>query len=134
LNNDLNTQLDRAFRGAVEARDKAELLKQLERMDPLGTAALIVKVIPEQRMRTQEEIAASFGVDFSDAAGLKGRYSTFSAEMALVLQAYNLYRALGEFQRRIKAVVADTALYEEVKAVKICELGADVLRMSEANL
>jgi hypothetical protein len=70
LNNDLNTQLDRAFRGAVEARDKAELLKQLERMDPLGTAALIVKVIPEQRMRTQEEIAASFGVDFSDAAGL----------------------------------------------------------------
>jgi hypothetical protein len=54
--------------------------------------------------------------------------------MTVVLQAYNLYRAPGEFQRRIEAVVADTALYEEVRAVKICDLGADVLRMSEANL
>src|SRR5215210_8745549 len=109
MNNELNVQLDRNFRAADEARAKVELLKQLAKMDPMGTAALIVEEIPEQRKRTQDEIAASFGVDLSDDKGLKGRYSDFSAEAVIVLQAFNLYRALGEFQRRIEAVVADTA-------------------------
>jgi len=95
MNNGLNVQLEGAFRGAVEARDKVELLKQLARIDPVGTAALIVEEIPEQRKRTQEEIAASFEVDLSNAEGVKGRYSDFSAEAVVVLQAFNLYGALG---------------------------------------
>jgi DNA-binding NarL/FixJ family response regulator len=55
-------------------------------------------------------------------------------EVVIVLQALNLYRALGEFQRRIEAVVANTALSEEAQAARICELGVDVLHMQEANL
>jgi DNA-binding CsgD family transcriptional regulator len=134
LNDDLNARLERAFRGGAEARDGVKLLKQQARMDPVGTAALLVKEIPEQRKRIQEEIASSFGVDLSDTEGLKGRYSGFSAEMVTVLQAFNLYRGLGEFQRRIEAMVADTSLSEETRTTKICELGTEVLGMLETNL
>jgi len=134
MNNELNAQLNRDFRAADEARAKVELLKQLAKMDPVRTAKFIIDGIPEQRKRTQEEIAVSFGVDISDDEGLKGRYSHLSVEVVVVHQAWNLYRALGEFQRHIEVVVADTALTEKTRAARICELGVEVLRMQEANL
>jgi hypothetical protein len=134
MNNGLNALLDSAFRDANKIRNAVDQFREQARKHPQQVAALIVKEIPEQRKRTREEIAASFGVDLSDAEELKGRYSAFSVEMAIVLQAFNLYRALSEFQRRIEAVVANTALSEEAQAAKICDLGVDVLHMQEANL
>src|SRR5215210_7451638 len=134
MNNELNAQLDSAFRNADEARAKRDLLKQLAEMDPVRTAKFIIDDIPEQRKRTRKEIAASFGVDISDAEGLRGRYSRFSVEVVVVHHAWNLYEALGEFQRQIEAVVADAALSEKTQAARICALGVDVLQMLEANL
>jgi DNA-binding CsgD family transcriptional regulator len=133
MTNELNAQLDSAFRNADEARAKVELLKQLAHMDPVRTAKFIINDIPEQRKRTRKEIAASFGVDISDDEGLQGRYSCFSVEVVVVHQAWNLYRALGEFQQHIEAVVADTLLTEKARAARICELGVEILHMQEAN-
>jgi DNA-binding CsgD family transcriptional regulator len=134
MNNGLNALLDSAFRDADKIRNAVEQFREQARKHPQQVAALIVEEIPEQRKRTREEIAASFGVDLSDAEELKGRYSDFSVEVVIVLQALNLYRALGEFQRRIEAVVANTALSGEAQAARICELGVEVLHMQETNL
>ena len=71
MNNGLNALLDSAFRDANKIRNAVEQFREQARKHPQQVAALIVEEIPEQRKRTRGEIAASFGVDLSDAEELK---------------------------------------------------------------
>jgi DNA-binding CsgD family transcriptional regulator len=131
-----DAELRAAFNSASATRDKVEAFRILAKQDPEATAAAVSKLIPLFMERCRTQASESYGVDIA-REGWKEQFKQkqhSDVEAGLLLMAANYYVVFSWCKTKLDSYAADTSLSNEEWAAKVCEVGVEALRGSEAVL
>jgi hypothetical protein len=131
-----DAQLEEAFRAADVDRDKIKVFKRLARQDPAAAAEAVCEGIPLLMERSRNRASEAFGVDIA-ATDWKDQFKQKPhtiVEAGLLLMMANDYLVCSWCKTKLDAYAADKALSNEERAEKVCEVGVEALRATEAVL
>ena len=129
-------QLEDAFQAASADRDKIKPFKELASKRPAEAAEVVCKAIPRLMQRVRTQAHGSHGVEIA----LEGWKEQFKRkqhsheEAGLLLMAANYYLVYSWCQTKLDAYAADRSLSKEERTTKVCEVGIEALRGTEAVL
>jgi hypothetical protein len=129
-------QLESAFQAARADRNNIKPFKDLARQHPMKAAEVVCKAIPRLMQRVRAQVSEFHGVDIA-CEGWKEQFKQkqhSDAEVGLLLMAANYYLVYSWCQSKLDEYAADNSLSKKEWAAKVCKVGVDALRGTEAVL